>query len=384
VTAPVARPLPRPAPPAEVEVVVVGAGLAGLTAATRLAERGVRVALLEAEATLGRGASWRDPGLLTPGLPEPAWRLAAAIGPERTRALYALGAESLRALDALGVPTLPATHVAVDDREPDELDRSFATLDALGLAPARLDGPAAEAAIGGTHLTGGLRIAGDRAFSPDALAAALLARAVAAGAIVVGGARVTDVADAASGLRVRWAGGEVGAHAVILAAGPGLPAIDARFEDKITPVREHALALAPGGPPVAPGRGQLGYVGWRTDAEGRLIVSGCRWATPHLEVGETDDAAASPAVLARILDFARRHLRAGDRPVVASWARITAHTCDGLPMIGPLPGDPTRIACAGFQGVAPALAIAAAEGVVRGLLDGASGLPGWLSPTRFA
>ena len=88
-------------------------------------------------------------------------------------------------------------------------------------------------------------------------------------------------------------------------------------------------------------------------------------------------------MIAKVHAFARRHLGAGDRPATASWARIVAHTCDGLPIVGPMPGDPTRVACAGFQGWSPALAIAAAQGAVRGLLDGASGLPSWLSPSRF-
>ncbi|WP_322095776.1 FAD-dependent oxidoreductase [Phycicoccus flavus] len=49
----------RPAPPGDRHVVVAGAGIAGLTAALALAERGVRVTVLEASGRLGgRVASW--------------------------------------------------------------------------------------------------------------------------------------------------------------------------------------------------------------------------------------------------------------------------------------------------------------------------------------
>ena len=46
-------------PASERHVVVVGGGIAGLTAAVGLAERGVRVTVLEREARLGGGAALR-------------------------------------------------------------------------------------------------------------------------------------------------------------------------------------------------------------------------------------------------------------------------------------------------------------------------------------
>lgn len=58
-------PMRKPAP----SVVVVGGGIAGLAAATGLAERGVRVRLVEAEATLGgRVRAWpNDAGTMSRG-----------------------------------------------------------------------------------------------------------------------------------------------------------------------------------------------------------------------------------------------------------------------------------------------------------------------------
>ena len=59
------------APPARCEVAVVGGGFSGLSAAYHLAQRGVRVALLEAS-RLGSGASGRTGGIVLEG---------TAIGP---------------------------------------------------------------------------------------------------------------------------------------------------------------------------------------------------------------------------------------------------------------------------------------------------------------
>ena len=52
--------------PADAEVVVVGGGYAGITAARELVRRGVAVTLLEAR-TLGWGASTRNGGIVHAG-----------------------------------------------------------------------------------------------------------------------------------------------------------------------------------------------------------------------------------------------------------------------------------------------------------------------------
>ena len=52
--------------PDESDVVVIGGGYAGITAARELARRGTRVTLLEAR-TLGWGASSRNGGIVHPG-----------------------------------------------------------------------------------------------------------------------------------------------------------------------------------------------------------------------------------------------------------------------------------------------------------------------------
>ena len=66
------------------------------------------------------------------------------------------------------------------------------------------------------------------------------------------------------------------------------------------------------------------------------------------------------------------------------WAWIQDHSCDGLPLVGPLPGDPRLVACTGFNGNLTGLPVRAARAVVDGLLAGRSaGAPRLLSPTRM-
>jgi glycine/D-amino acid oxidase-like deaminating enzyme len=67
-----------------------------------------------------------------------------------------------------------------------------------------------------------------------------------------------------------------------------------------------------------------------------------------------------------------------------SWAGIAAFTCDGLPLVGPLPGHPRQVACVGYGGADWSFALRAGQAVADGLLTGETqGLPARFSPARF-
>src|SRR5690242_5605314 len=69
---------------ARVKVTIIGAGVAGLTCAVELAERGVDVEVLERSASLGESAcSWQAGGMLAPWCErESAEPLVARLGQE--------------------------------------------------------------------------------------------------------------------------------------------------------------------------------------------------------------------------------------------------------------------------------------------------------------
>ncbi len=76
------------------DVVVVGGGIAGCSAALHLAQRGYRVALLEAR-TVGYGASGRSGGQTIFGLAAGQQSLTAQVGREDARRLFDLSIEAL-------------------------------------------------------------------------------------------------------------------------------------------------------------------------------------------------------------------------------------------------------------------------------------------------
>lgn len=95
-----ANPAPeRPALLGEIEadVCVVGGGLAGLSAALELADRGFAVTLLEA-VRIGWGASGRNGGQICPGYAPGMVKVARMAGPQDARRLWEMGLEAIAML----------------------------------------------------------------------------------------------------------------------------------------------------------------------------------------------------------------------------------------------------------------------------------------------
>jgi len=78
----------------DVDVCVVGGGLAGLTTARELARRGWSVAVLEAD-TVASGASGRNLGFVLPGFLESLDRIIERVGLEHAKRLWALSEQGV-------------------------------------------------------------------------------------------------------------------------------------------------------------------------------------------------------------------------------------------------------------------------------------------------
>ena len=370
--------------PERAEVVVVGGGLTGALMLAMLVEAGVDARLLEARAAPGLAASGRHLGHVSTGLIEHPYRLLHAMGRENAEALIRFSLENHEIL-ASWTSFAPTGDLwcALDEREQPQIAMSVEALEEMGVSVESLGASEVNARTGGVGLGPGMWVPGGGVIHPANAVDELVARAPDR---VHVGCPVTAITEDHAGPRVHVGERSIAAELVVVAANAWSPSIDPAFADKIHPVREQGLRFAPTQVPVrAAGRAGYGYTTWRAAPDGALLVSGCRWATPHMEVGETDDHRTVDAIQRKVEGFGRVHFpEATQAPITHRWSWITATTCDGLPIVGPLPGRATLIACAGFCGNEAGLGARAAKAVVDGILHGNStGLPSFLAASRF-
>jgi glycine/D-amino acid oxidase-like deaminating enzyme len=372
------------------DVQVHGAGWAGLAVARGLTEAGVRVRLVDPAGAFG-GASGRATGLALPTHPEHPHRLEAGIGTDAARALVAFVRAGLRDL-----PGLVRTGVdwVATGAEAAEVDDALAAARRIGLAA--------------TRTTAGYHLHDGGVVDLAALAAALVGAdplpvyATAEDAeidVLATGAVVTDGWLADKITPVRWQvvsfeapppaaspeGPRPDRQATAQAEGPTPDRPPAAPAEGHTPYRQATASPTPDRPTTAstPTLTQQGTVRWlRNPTTGLLDASGARWATPHMEVGETVPE-PEPRVTA-MLERLTRHAFPGVGAVRGVRAGIVGESCDGLPIVGPVPGRPRIVVCTGFGVAGLTYALPCARAVVDGLLDRpGAGVPAVFRVTRF-
>ncbi|OYY02852.1 MAG: FAD-dependent oxidoreductase, partial [Acidocella sp. 35-58-6] len=121
-----------------VDVAIIGGGITGISAALHLAERGYRVAVLEAE-HIGWGASGRNGGQVLPGFGASQMKIKQLVGAAQAKRLWELSMEAVGLLHAqvqrFGIPCDPELgylHAAVKPRHVRELQEAQAELADLG------------------------------------------------------------------------------------------------------------------------------------------------------------------------------------------------------------------------------------------------------------
>ena len=312
--------------PSDPDVLVVGAGVAGLGVAWRLAQRGASVTVLDRGAA-GRGATWAAAGMLAP---------ASEIGFEELD-LYALGRESLRrwpgfASDVeaasgqrVGLRTEGTLVVADDGDSLRALRRLFAFQTAHGAETRWLGGDEAREVepLVSPRVPGAVWSPGDHQVDNRALAEALLGAAEAAGVVVREHASVALV-DPAPGV-VLDTGERLAARVVVLAAGAWSRALAPL---PVRPVKGQMLSLETTeafrlGVTV---RGPAAYLVPKPG--GRLVVG----ATSE-EVGESTTVTAGG--LYRILEGAVAVVPGVEElTVLDTWAGLRPASRDHAPILG--------------------------------------------------
>ncbi len=353
-------------PASEIDVVVIGAGVAGLSAALAAAEAGARVVVLEVGQTIGQGATGRNAGILSAGInmglaDAPPGEDGADMWPATTQELLALADEAKKPGAILSASLTGALSLAESPTAARGLAREARARVALGLrAEIWTSAQVVEATDGRLNVKGvaaALWLPDEGRIQPLTLLAHLARRARAAGVRFVGGALVRSNEPQRHGGVTQWKltigeRASLTARRVIVAVGPTAQPT----------ARIYALALPAELPATFPlfwDAAPYTYMDFRPGA-GYLTASGGRYAPPG---GSTRDRVYHQ----RLADAARRWLPelAGREPSHA-WAVDLAVAHDMIPRLSPLGADATGAAIEGLG------ALGVLPGIVLGKRAGAA------------
>jgi glycine/D-amino acid oxidase-like deaminating enzyme len=328
------------------DVVVVGAGYTGLSAALHLAERGADVVALDA-AEVGWGASGRNGGQIIPGLKHDPDDLERMFDAEAGRRMWQIaGAAADVVLDLVArhkiachaqpcgwIAAAPhAAALASLRARTEQWQRRGASVELLDRAPI-------EALTGTTAYVGGMLDRRAGALHPLAYARGLARAAQRAGAGLHGRTAARRLEPDGAGWRVVTDAGAVRARTVILATNAYTDDLWPGLRRTVLPIQSYQVAteplpedvrrrVLPGGQVVSDLRRVLFY--FRLDPDGRLLMGGR---------GPLDDR-GDPALFARLEAIARRLFPGLGAPRwTHRWSGRVALTADHVPHLHePRPG----------------------------------------------
>jgi glycine/D-amino acid oxidase-like deaminating enzyme len=362
------------------DVVVIGAGYAGLSTALHLAERGTEVIVLEAQEP-GWGGSGRNGGQVIPGLKYDPDELEERFGPEIGRRLAAFGAGTADTVfdlierHGMDVPRkrsgwIQAAHtpagVELVKRRAEQWQRR-------GVAGARiLDSAAANNLIGSDRYLGGWVDPRGGAIQPLAFARGLARAALRAGASIHGHSAVAALArNGGKWIATTESGARVTADRFVVctnAYGGGLvPRLSTTiiapnsYQVATEPLSSNlAASILPEGHVSSDTRQLLFY--FRLDHQNRLLMGG---RGPYREPKSDKDWSHLERIIGKLFPQAR------DVPIAYRWCGRVAITRDFLPHLHePEPGLLLDIGCMGRGvGLQTAMGRAMADYVATGRPD---------------
>jgi len=356
-----AAPAPDTAPldsDAQADVVIVGAGYCGLSTALHLAERGVRVVVLEAR-EVGFGGSGRNGGQVIPGLKHDPSELIAMFGAEKGQRLVDFAGSTADAVfDLIDKHRMDVPHVRrgwiQGSHTTDALklaERRARDWGAQGVATQLLDRAETARLLGTDKYFGGWVDPRGGGVQPLSYARGLARAAIAAGVVIHTASPVTQLAQAGGKWHVTTKqGAKVLAERVVLATNGYTDDLWPQLRKSIINANSFQVATEPLAEPVrrsilpeghvtSDARNLLLY--YRIDHTGRLIMGG-RGSFREPDPSQPGNWSHLENVVGKLFP------QAAGVPIAYRWCGHVAITRDYMPHLHePAPGLLIDIGCQG-------------------------------------
>lgn len=341
----------------DVDVCVIGAGLAGLTTARELARRGWSVAVLEAE-RIAWQASGRNLGFVLPGFAEAPDRIIERVGVEQARALWALsesGVDYVRdTILETGMPGVDPVPGWLEVSKSKDVDGFLARIDVLagrlGLDVQVWSIDRVRSVLKTPSYFYGLHF--PRAFHlhPLNYALGLAAAAQAAGARIFEDTPAVAIDAAGVRKRVTTPAGRVRAAHVVLAGNTGLGSLMPELAASVLPITTYTVTTSPLGDRLGEA---VAYRGAASDSQSAdshyRIVDGDRllWA------GRMTTWASDPQRYVRDItdEILRLYPQLGDVQIEHAWAGTMGFAVHKMPQIGEVSPGLWLAGAFGAQGI---------------------------------
>ena len=328
--------------PDATDVVVVGGGYGGVTAARELARRGRAVTLLEAN-TLGWGASTRNGGIVHAGYKWSARELIERYGPEAGTALYRETLDSyalvkrLIAEESIDCDFREVGHLelAYAPSHVPELEHAKASLATVGVESTIVPRERIREEIGTDAYFGALAVEGSALLHPGRYFAGLAAAADRVGADLHEGVRARSIRRESDGTYlVETTRGRIRARDVFVATNGYTDGVVPSLRRRIIPIGSYIIAseplpeglareLSPKGRAFFDTKNFLYY--WHVSADRRMVFGGRASFLPT----SIDRTAA--ILWKGLLEV---HPQMADHRIEYAWGGNVGFTFDRMPHVG--------------------------------------------------
>ena len=355
----------------EVDFLVVGAGLAGCSAAYFAGQLHNRDVVITEARDVALGASGRNAGFMISGLDIYYHRAIEAYGHAVAREVWGMSLRSFSHWRSF-VESSPFD-VPLDDCGSLLLAESKEEAQELELAARALDGDKIDIEyFSRDPLERGYYAAIeqplDAGVQPYLLVKSIMAQC---GAELIANNEMYRLEQTGDCVRVYTQKYIFKAQYVLLCTNAYSPLIDPYFIGKVLPTRAQCLVTEPIDHVPVPycGYSDYGFMYYRSTFDGRFLLGGGR---QHYRADESDttEDRVNPNVQAFLDEYLRKYFPDVKAPVAQRWSGIMGFSSDGLPLVGTLPGRPRIGYAVGFTGHGLALAGATVERAVDKLLTG--------------